>query len=295
MGLSSSKDNTWEIASEKHDATLYYFGGRGMADQIRWMLAATDVSFTQKTIFLREHLQRLSQAQLPFGQLPLLQIDGIELVQSQAIIRYLATRSGLHGKNREEIAKCDMIAEAVKDLISPLTAAPWKRVYIELPEVPTSKITTINGRESNPDQASQAESESEKTSKTAQTLHDTTAISWVEHVQLMKDRWSFIGSRFEAIIRSNRANLNISQSDPTTTFLVGDSMTYSDILVAHVATWYVEECGSEILNHMPLVCLLQNEVISLPGIRSFIKSLNYFPLSGREYCEQVDRVLDKKK
>lgn len=63
----------------------------------RWMLAATDVPFTQKVISQREQFTRMSEAQLPFGQLPLLQIDGLELVQSQAIIRYLARRAELQG------------------------------------------------------------------------------------------------------------------------------------------------------------------------------------------------------
>lgn len=98
MGLSASKDDTaWEQPSEKHQATLYYFSGRGLADQARWMMAATNVSFTQKVISQRDHLLRMSQSQLPFAQLPLLQIDGLELVQSQAIVRYLARRAGVQG------------------------------------------------------------------------------------------------------------------------------------------------------------------------------------------------------
>lgn len=254
------------------------------------MLAATDVPFTQKVIFLKEHMQRLAQAQLPFGQLPLLQIDGIELVQSQAIIRYLASRANLQGKNREETAKCDMIAEAVKDLLGLLTAAPWKRVYLDSVEDPTGINSTSNGSKKASQKAVDTETENLKTSQTSQILHDINAPSWQLHLQTMRDRWAFIGARLEAIIRSNRANLDISQTDPHTTFLVGDSMTYCDILVAHIATWYVEECGSDIMSAMPLVVRVQNEVISLPGIRKFIKSLNYFPLSGREYCEQVKQI-----
>lgn len=227
------------------------------------MLAATDVSFTQKTIFLKEHMQRLAQAQLPFGQLPLLQIDGIELVQSQAIIRYLACRANLQGRNKEEIAKCDMIAEAVKDLLGLLTAAPWKRVYTDPSDASATSATASDG------------------SKTDAQL------TWERHLQLMKNQFAFIAARFEAIIRSNRANLEVPPTEQNMNFLVGSSMTYCDILVAHITTWYVEECGSEIMQPFPLVTLIQNYVISLPGVQKFIKSLNYFPLSGREYCEQV--------
>ncbi|RYG67548.1 hypothetical protein EON64_07220 [archaeon] len=57
----SSEEITWEKPSEKHEATLYYFSGRGLADQIRWLLAATDVSFTQKAVW---HTGRSSSAWL---------------------------------------------------------------------------------------------------------------------------------------------------------------------------------------------------------------------------------------
>ncbi len=64
------------------------------------MLAASEINFTQKLISQRDQLLRMSDAQLPFGQLPLLQIDGLELVQSQAIVRYLARRAGLQGNSK---------------------------------------------------------------------------------------------------------------------------------------------------------------------------------------------------
>jgi glutathione S-transferase len=107
---------------------LYYFGGRGLADQIRWMLAYSDVSFTQRVVGTRQRFVDLrSNGQLPFGQLPLLQIDGVEIVQSQAIIRYLARRANLTGTDaREEIA-CDMVAETVFDLLKLATALPFLR------------------------------------------------------------------------------------------------------------------------------------------------------------------------
>lgn len=98
MGIASSQeDEVWEHPSEKHQATLYYFGGRGLADQLRWMMAATNVTFTQKVINQRGQFERMARRQLPFGQLPLLQIDDLEIVQSQAAVRYLARRANIQG------------------------------------------------------------------------------------------------------------------------------------------------------------------------------------------------------
>ena len=64
-----------ELPYSKTDATLYYFGGRGKADQIRWMLAYSDVSFTQRIMNKRERfLNLVENGQLAFGKLPLLQV-----------------------------------------------------------------------------------------------------------------------------------------------------------------------------------------------------------------------------
>lgn len=48
-----------------------------MADQVRWMLAATKVTFSQTLVSDRETFLRLSETSLmPFRQIPVLQIDG---------------------------------------------------------------------------------------------------------------------------------------------------------------------------------------------------------------------------
>lgn len=84
MGSSVSSDEFKEKPDEKYDATLYYFAGRGLADQIRWLLAATEISFTQRVINERQRFVSMAKYQLPFGQLPMIQIDGLELAESQA-------------------------------------------------------------------------------------------------------------------------------------------------------------------------------------------------------------------
>lgn len=71
------------------DATIHYFGGRGRADQVRWLLAASDITFATNVISERSLFLKMGESgQLPFAQLPLLQIDGLEIVQSQAMVRY---------------------------------------------------------------------------------------------------------------------------------------------------------------------------------------------------------------
>lgn len=99
----------------------------------------------------------MSERQLPFGQLPLLQIDDLEIVQSQAAVRYLAKRGKLMGATPQEEVKCDMIAETVRDLIPLVAQLPFKRVRGNAEELE-------------------------------------------EHMKLLKDKWNYIGARFEYIL-----------------------------------------------------------------------------------------------
>ena len=48
-------------------------------------------------------------------------------------VRYLAKRGGIAGLTPQDEVKCDMIAETCKDLLGPLTAAPFK--YSSIPSI----------------------------------------------------------------------------------------------------------------------------------------------------------------
>lgn len=285
MGLGQSNESiTFEAPSEKYTATLYYFAGRGRADQIRWMLAAADIDFTQKVVSKRDHFLTLANRQLPFGQLPLLQIDDMEIVQSQAAVRYLARKTNLQGKNNEEMLKCDMIAEAINDILPLLLQCPFRKYG----DIPLQTITSKNNNQNS-------------------IILNTTEFD--KHKALLIEKWSFLGDRFEAIIRSNlllRKKNTTNSSRATATkkeniitindddenniiYMVGKSLTYVDILMAHLITWIAEECGGEVMKAMPLLTSLQNKIISLPGIKKFIKSINYFPLGDQQYVHQVEQ------
>jgi len=57
----------------------------------------------------------MSAGVLAMEQLPLLQIDGLHLVQQNAIMRYLARRHGLYGSSAAEAAQCDILSDSMTD------------------------------------------------------------------------------------------------------------------------------------------------------------------------------------
>ena len=132
MGAGDSKLARRQAPDANFDATLYYFAGRGVADQVRWLMSYSGIKWTQRVVATRDSFSQLVESrQLPFGQVPMLQIDRMELVQTQAIIRYLAGRGNLLPKDAADHVKCDMLAESLRDLIDVLTAAPFHRVRDE--------------------------------------------------------------------------------------------------------------------------------------------------------------------
>ncbi|MFK7963176.1 MAG: glutathione S-transferase family protein [Burkholderiaceae bacterium] len=97
-------------------ARLHYFAGRGRAETTRWMLAATGIPFENLPLETPGALAALrSSGKLPFDQIPLLEIDGLCLSQSSALIRFLARRGNLYGDTPVEAMWCDMVAGAAAD------------------------------------------------------------------------------------------------------------------------------------------------------------------------------------
>ncbi|KAM4042004.1 glutathione S-transferase 3-like [Anomaloglossus baeobatrachus] len=96
---------------------LHYFFGRGRAECIRWLLAAAGVEFEEKFYRTKEEYNKLVQSgDLLFGQIPMLEIDGQKLVQTKAILNYIAGKYNLFGSDLKERAYIDMYVEGASDL-----------------------------------------------------------------------------------------------------------------------------------------------------------------------------------
>eukprot|EP00128_Syssomonas_multiformis_P009272 Colp12_sorted_trinity150504_noHs@8202 len=107
--------------------TLWYFDGRGLAHMIRYMLAATNEPYVERFVKDKQTMDSLREAGLlVWNQIPLLQIDGLNLVQSMSIVRYLARKHKLYGQSEIEAVKCDMVADGIRDCLSSLVSIPFQ-------------------------------------------------------------------------------------------------------------------------------------------------------------------------
>ncbi|XP_010887258.2 glutathione S-transferase, alpha tandem duplicate 1 isoform X1 [Esox lucius] len=105
---------------------LTYFNGRGKMESIRWLLAVAGVEFEEVNLTKREeYLKLLSDGELMYEQVPLVEIDGMKLVQTKAILSYIAAKYHLYGKDLKERVMIDMYAEGLRDLMEMIMVLPF--------------------------------------------------------------------------------------------------------------------------------------------------------------------------
>jgi len=97
---------------------LNYFDGRGRAEIVRLIFAAAGVKYTDNRI--KKEDWPAQKAGTPFGQLPVLEVDGVKLCQSNTCARYLARKFNLAGKTDLDQARVDMFVDCLEDSLKPI-------------------------------------------------------------------------------------------------------------------------------------------------------------------------------
>ncbi|RMC17446.1 hypothetical protein DUI87_06028 [Hirundo rustica rustica] len=120
----STGNRKFEVMSAK--PKLYYFAGRGKMESIRWLLAAAGVEFEEEFLETRDQYEKLLQAgSLLFQQVPMVEIDGMRMVQTRAILSYIAAKYNLYGKDLKERALIDMYVGGTDDLMGFILMFPF--------------------------------------------------------------------------------------------------------------------------------------------------------------------------
>jgi len=91
---------------------LSYFNGKGRAEVVRLIFAESKTDYVDNRVNEIGPLKK----DLPFGQLPVVEVDGKVLAQSHAIWRFYAREKNLFGKTNWEGALIDMTIDGFSDL-----------------------------------------------------------------------------------------------------------------------------------------------------------------------------------
>jgi len=103
---------------------LVYFTARGYAEVTRFALTVAGIQYTENDLKKREDYVAL-EPELPFGQVPLLRMDGLNIVQSGAVVRHVARKGKLYGDTDLEMTRIDMLYEGTRDFGTPFGRMVW--------------------------------------------------------------------------------------------------------------------------------------------------------------------------
>ncbi|UMM33706.1 hypothetical protein L5515_007082 [Caenorhabditis briggsae] len=94
---------------------LTYFNARGYAEPARMLFHLAGVPFEDYRMTHGDGTWEKIKGSTPIGKVPVLSVDGFDIPQSLAIIRYLANKFGYAGKTLEEKAWADAVVDQYKD------------------------------------------------------------------------------------------------------------------------------------------------------------------------------------
>ncbi|OXU20371.1 hypothetical protein TSAR_005884 [Trichomalopsis sarcophagae] len=103
-----------------------YFNIKGLAEPIRFLLNHGGVDFVDER--MNEEDWKRIKPTTPFGQVPILEVDGKKINQSTAICRYLAKQFGLTGKDDWENLEIDATVDTINDMRVKITSPHYEKV-----------------------------------------------------------------------------------------------------------------------------------------------------------------------
>jgi len=92
---------------------LYYFNVRGRGEAIRQVFTLAKVPFEDRRLDMETWGS--FKEETPFGQLPVLEVNGVKIANTNAILRYLGREFNLAGSDNLENAKLDSLGDLLID------------------------------------------------------------------------------------------------------------------------------------------------------------------------------------
>lgn len=103
----------------KFKLTYFDFSG-GRAEPARLTMMLGDIPFEDERISFEEHGATIKDR--PFEAIPVLEVDGMVVSQSNTITRYLGKLAGLYPEDNLQAALCDEVMSALEDITHMIVA-----------------------------------------------------------------------------------------------------------------------------------------------------------------------------
>ena len=96
--------------------TFTYLDLKGFGEAVRLALFIGQVDWKDHLVSRAECVEMEKAGKLPFGQVPVLELDGETYAQSGVILKWAGRQSGLYPKDRKLQMHCDIIYETLTDI-----------------------------------------------------------------------------------------------------------------------------------------------------------------------------------
>ena len=110
-------------------ARVTYWAGRGRCEPLRMLLAAGGVAMEHNLLTTADGYQTLlalrAEGKLAYDQVPLVEMDGLNLVQGTPTAQYIAQRCGLWPATPESQWQAGAVFAAAQDARAPLVSFPF--------------------------------------------------------------------------------------------------------------------------------------------------------------------------
>lgn len=111
------------------EVTIIYFPIRGRAEPIRLLLEDLGVAWRNEPVPLGTW--RRQKGEMPFGKVPIYCEGDLEIPESHAIMRHLARKHELYGRDGNEAIRCDILQEVLHDAIEQFADLMWDKDFAE--------------------------------------------------------------------------------------------------------------------------------------------------------------------
>jgi len=115
---------------------LYYFNGMGRGEVSRLLLTEAKIPFDDCRVDSKDWMKL--KPDMPFGQMPVLEMEGFKLAESGAIERFIARKGNLYGSTIMDQAVIDMVVEGCNDVLG-----AWVKIHFSKETDKNEKMATF--------------------------------------------------------------------------------------------------------------------------------------------------------
>ncbi|KAF5279373.1 hypothetical protein FQA39_LY05483 [Lamprigera yunnana] len=238
---------------------LTYFPIRGIAEPLRFLLSYGGIEFEDVRFEFEEWPQLKNK--MPFGQVPILEVDGKQAYQSVAICRYLAKEVKLNGADDWENLQIDAVVDTINDLNRKLSL--WNYESDEIIKEDLKRVLFVETLPYYFDRF-------EKMAEVNNGYFVGGKLTWADFyfVGILESLYVMFGKEvIKGYPNLQQLHENVVSLPAIKDWIEKRPLTWADFYFVGLLDFLVVMAGKEVIKDYPNVQQLHKNVVSLPAIK----------------------------